>query len=83
MATENPQVIEGRPLPPEKGNVWSVIWFEVVIGPYFLENDDGTTVNVNSEHMITAFFCLLLRNTTWGTCGFIKTVPHVIQLERI
>ena len=34
-------------------------WSEGVIGPYFFENSDGTTVTFNSElygHMITDFF---------------------------
>jgi hypothetical protein len=84
--SENPQVIEERPLHPEKVTVWCALWSEGVIGPYFFENDDGTTVTVNSErygHMITDFFCLLLKNTTWRICGFNKTVPHATQLERI
>jgi len=84
--SENPQVIEERPLHPEKVTVWCAFWSEGVIGPYFFENDDGTTVTVNSErygHMITDFFCLLLKNTTWRICGFNKTVPHATQLARI
>ena len=34
-----------------------------MIGPYFFENDDGTTVTINSErysYMITAFFLLAI-----------------------
>ena len=59
LGSENPQVIEERPLHPEKVTVWCALWSEGVIGPYFFENDDGTTVTVNSErygHMITDFF---------------------------
>ena len=62
------------------------LWSEGVIGPYLLENDDGTTVTVYSErygHMETDFFCLLLKNTTWRIFGFKKKVPHAIQLELI
>ena len=58
-ASENPQVIEERPLHSEKVTVWCALWAEGVIGPYFFENDDGTIVTVNSEHyghMITDFF---------------------------
>ena len=47
--SENPQVVEERPLQPEKVTVWCALWSECVIRPYFFENDDGTTVTVNSE----------------------------------
>ena len=83
--SENPQVIEERPLHLKKVTVWCALWSEGVIGPYFLENDDGMTVTVKSEHyghMITDFYCLLLKNTTWRICGFNKTVTHATQLER-
>ena len=54
--SEKPQVIEERPLHPDKVTVWCALWPENVIGPYFFENEDGTAVNVNSErygHMIS------------------------------
>ena len=76
---ENSQVIEKRPLHPEKVTDWRALRSEGVIGPYF-ENDDGTTVTVNSKrygHMVIEFFCLLLRNTTWRRCGFNKMVPRI------
>ena len=47
--SKNPQVIEQRPLHSEKGTVWCALWSEGVIEPHFSENDDGTTVTVNSE----------------------------------
>ena len=59
--SENPQVIEERPLNLEKVTVWCVLWSEGVIRPYFFKNDDGTTVTVNSE-----------RYVTWRICGFNK-----------
>ena len=55
--SENLQVIEKRPLHPEKFTFWCALWSEGVIGPYFFENDDEMTVTVHSErygHMITA-----------------------------
>ena len=58
LGSENPQLIEERPLHAEKITVWYALWSEGVIGLYFCENDDGTTVTVNS-------FLLLLKNTTW------------------
>ena len=57
--SEDPQVIEERPLHPEKVTAWCALWSESMIGSYFFENDDETTVTVNSErydHMITDFF---------------------------
>ena len=57
-----------------------------MIVPYFFENDEGTTVTVNSErydHMITDLFCLILKNTSWRIYGFNKMVPHATQLDRI
>ena len=57
--SENPQVIEERPLHPGNVTVWCALWSEGVIGPYFFENDEATTVTVNSErhgHMITDCF---------------------------
>ena len=36
--SENTQVIEERPLHPEKVTVWCALWSECVIGPYFFEN---------------------------------------------
>ena len=53
--SEIPQVIKETPLNPEKVTLWSV----GVIGPYFFENDDGTTVTVNSEGYGH------IKNTTW------------------
>ena len=47
------------PLHPEKATVWCALWSKGVIGHYFFEIDDGTTVTVNSlcyGHMITEFF---------------------------
>ena len=62
------------PLYKEIFTVWCPLWSKDVIGSYFFENHDGTTVTVNSEvygHMISYFFCLL-KNTTWfqqdGAC---------------
>ena len=56
---EFPQVIEERSVHPEKVNVWCAHCSEDVMGLYFFENNDGTTVTVNSGrygHMITNLF---------------------------
>ena len=53
--SENPQVIEKRPLHSEKVTLCS----EGVIGPYYYENGNGMTVTINSERygqMIINFF---------------------------
>ena len=47
--SEDPQVIEERPLHSEKVTIWCAVWSEGVIGSYFFEKDKGTTVTVNSE----------------------------------
>ena len=56
--SENSQVIEERPLPPE--SLFGVLFGpKGVIEPYFFENNDGTTVTINSKrygHMITNLF---------------------------
>ena len=54
--------------------IWCALWSEKVLGSYFFENDNETTVTPNSErygHMITDFFFVC------------KKVPHAIQLDRI
>ena len=49
LGSEEPQVIEERPLYSEKVIVWCALWPEGVIGPYFFENDNGKTVIINSK----------------------------------
>ena len=59
FVSEHPQVIEEKPLYPENVTVLCALWSEGMIGLYFFEDDDGTTVTVNSErcgHM-TFFVC--------------------------
>ena len=57
-----------------------------MIGPYFCENEDGTTVTVNSKrygHTTTGFFLPAIKEgATWRICGFKKTVPYATQLEQ-
>ena len=57
--SEKPQVIKERPLHLEKVTVLCILWSKRGIGLYFFENDDGTTVTVNSKyygHMVTDLF---------------------------
>ena len=49
---ENHQVIEEKPLHAEKVTVWSTLWTEGVIRPYFFENNDETTITVNAVMVI-------------------------------
>ena len=51
--------MKNKALHQEKVIVWCAFWCEGGIERYFFENDDRTTVTVNSErygHMITALF---------------------------
>ena len=61
--SEDSQVIEEEQLHPEKVIVWCALWFEVVIGPNFFQNNSRMTVTANSErywYMITDFFLLAI-----------------------
>ena len=58
---------------------WCALLSEGLIESYFFENNDGTTVTVNSKRL----FCLVLKNTTWRIYGLNNTVSHATQLERI
>ena len=72
---EDPQVIEERPLHPEEVTVWSALWSAGVIEPYFIENDYGTTVTVNSElygHMIKDFFLVAVEEYDLDNMWFQK-----------
>ena len=54
------KILQERLLHPEKLTVWCALWSEDVIERDFSENDDGTTVTVNTgryARMITEF-CL-------------------------
>lgn len=48
-ATENPQLIHEEPLYDQKLTVWCGMCADMVIGPYFFEDDDGKTTTVNGE----------------------------------
>ncbi|GFT81620.1 DUF4817 domain-containing protein [Trichonephila clavipes] len=61
----NPQVYVETLLHPEKLTVWCNLWAGGIIGPYFIKNDVGHNVTVNSDRyraMITNFFILELKN---------------------
>ena len=42
--SKNPQIIEEKPLHPEKVIIWCGLWSEGVIELYFFENGNGTTI---------------------------------------
>ena len=48
-APNNPHELHQRPLHSAKVTVWCAISSHGVIGPYFFENSDGSTVTVNAE----------------------------------
>lgn len=57
-AAENPCVIHQQPLYDKKVTVWCGICSEKIIGPYFFEDENGTTVTVNGDRyrdMLTNF----------------------------
>lgn len=47
--TENPRILQERPLHPSRVTVWCGVFAQGVIGPYFFEDDEGTAVTVNGE----------------------------------
>ena len=63
-STENPQLIEEQPLYDQKVTVWCGVCANMIIGPYFFEDDDGATTTVNGERyraMITDFVMPIIR----------------------
>ena len=46
---ENPQVMQEREIHLLRTTVWCGFWAGGVIGPFFFETDDGTTLTVNGE----------------------------------
>ena len=77
--SEDPLVIKEKPLHSEKDTLARKC------DRNFLENDDGTTVTVNSKrygHLITDHYFCLVKNTIWRICGenVEKTLPHATQL---
>ena len=68
----------------EKVIVWCDLWSEGMIEPYFFENDDGTTVTVNSEgygYLITDFFLSAIEKyEIFSKSHFNKPVLHATQL---
>ena len=49
-STENPQLIDEQPLYDQKVTVWCAVCANMIIGPYFFEDDDGATITVNGEY---------------------------------
>ena len=80
-ATENPQLIEEQSLCDQKVTVWCGVCADMVIGPYFFEDDDGATKTVIGDRyraMINDFMMLIVRENDLN--GF-RTVQHAIQLD--
>lgn len=73
-ADRNPMQLHERPLHSEKVTVWCAVSAQMIIGPYFFEDDNGRAVTVNGERyreMLQQFFIPELRrsginiNDTW------------------
>lgn len=63
--SENPQVLQEKPLHCPRVTVWCAVGEVGVIGPYFFEDDNGQTVTVNAERyleMLNNFLLPFLRN---------------------
>ena len=63
-STENPQLIQEQPLHNQKVTVWCGVCANMIIRPYFFEDDDGATTTVNGERyraMITDFVMSIIR----------------------
>lgn len=57
--SENPHVIEEKPMYSQRVTVWCGFWSGGIIGPFFFENEAGATVTVNGERyraMLSDYF---------------------------
>lgn len=65
----NPRIVHEKPLHSERVTVWCATTLFDIIGPYFFEDENGSTVTVNAEH-----YCQML-NT------FLRSELHRLQLD--
>ena len=63
---------------------WKALWSENVIGTYFFENDNGTTVTVYSERYGHMIWLLVHRkgNQTYRQISTIKYLPQELHAAR-
>lgn len=57
--SENPHVIQEKPMHPQKCTIWCALWAGGIIGPYFFEDEGGNAVTVNGvryREMLSGFF---------------------------
>lgn len=62
--SDNPQILQERPLHSARVTVWCAVGEVGVIGPYFFENDNGAAVTVTADRyleMLNNFFLPALR----------------------
>jgi len=92
-ATENPHQLHQDPLHSEKVTVWCAVSSYCIIGPYFFEDENGSTVTVNGEryrNMLQSFFIPQLhqrrihRRRTWfqqdgATCHTANETLAILQ----
>ena len=63
--TENPQIINEVPLYAQKVTVWCGVCADMIIGPFFFEDEAGETVTVNQERyrdMVSDFLMPIVRD---------------------
>jgi hypothetical protein len=59
----NPHELHQRPVHSAKVRVWCEVYSHDIIGPYFLENEEGPTVTLNAEQykvMVATFLSIEL-----------------------
>lgn len=84
--SKNPQATIELPLHPQTVTFLCALSSGGVIFPYFFENAQGATVTVKSEHcdrVLNVLFGMILKISIYTICGSNKTVPQVIQQEKI
>ena len=63
--TENPQIINEVPLYAQKVTVWCGVCADMIIGPFFSEDEAGETVTINQERycdMVSDFLMPIVRD---------------------
>ena len=74
--TKNPHAYIEKPTHPKPVTVWYGFWSRGIIGPFFIENEQGETVTVNGDRyrpMLNEFLFTKLKRRILATFGFNST----------